>query len=105
MAISTVRGNEPESRIVLLKEITDNGLVFYSNYNSAKGKSLRENPKISVPYFWREQERQVRINGKVVSKISKQEQVHTLKKAIPSVKLSRSLKSKSTHRFSKGFRR
>jgi len=72
MAISTVRGNEPDSRIVLLKEITDNGLVFYSNYNSAKGKSLSENPKISVLFFWREQERQVRING-VVSKISKQE--------------------------------
>jgi pyridoxamine 5'-phosphate oxidase len=72
MAISTIRENEPDSRIVLLKEITDNGLVFYSNYNSAKGKSLSENPKISVLFFWREQERQVRING-VVSKISKQE--------------------------------
>ena len=72
MAISTIRENEPDSRIVLLKEITDKGLVFYSNYNSAKGKPLSENPKISVLFFWREQERQVRING-VVSKISKQE--------------------------------
>jgi pyridoxamine 5'-phosphate oxidase len=72
MAVSTIRNNEPDSRIVLLKELTDEGFVFYSNYNSAKGKSLSENPNVSVLFFWREQERQVRING-VVSKLGKQE--------------------------------
>ena len=66
MAISTVIGDIPESRIVLLKEIRDNGYVFYSNYGSAKGKALESNPNISALFFWREQERQVRISGKVV---------------------------------------
>ena len=66
MAISTVNGDVPESRIVLLKEIRDNGYVFYSNYGSTKGKALEANPNISALFFWREQERQVRISGKVV---------------------------------------
>ena len=66
MAISTVNGDVPESRIVLLKEIRDNGYVFYSNYGSTKGIALEANPNISALFFWREQERQVRISGKVV---------------------------------------
>lgn len=72
MAISTVNGDVPESRIVLLKEIRDNGYVFYSNYGSTKGIALVANPNISALFFWREQERQVRISGKVV-KIDEQE--------------------------------
>lgn len=65
MAISTVNDGLPESRIVLLKEVRDQGFVFYTNYGSAKGKALAENPNISALFFWREQERQVRITGKV----------------------------------------
>ena len=72
MAISTVSGDVPESRIVLLKEIRDNGFVFYSNYGSTKGIALEVNPNISDLFFWREQERQVRISGKVV-KINEKE--------------------------------
>jgi pyridoxamine 5'-phosphate oxidase len=72
MAISTVNGDIPESRIVLLKEIRDNGYVFYSNYGSTKGIALESNPNISALFFWREQERQVRISGKVV-KINEKE--------------------------------
>tara|TARA_B100000900_G_scaffold414901_1_gene442981 strand:- start:3006 stop:3641 length:636 start_codon:yes stop_codon:yes gene_type:complete len=66
MAISTVHKDIPESRIVLLKEIRDNGYVFYSNYSSAKANALESNPNISALFFWREQERQVRISGIVV---------------------------------------
>lgn len=65
MAISTVNDGLPESRIVLLKEVREEGFVFYTNYASAKGKALAENPNISALFFWREQERQVRITGKV----------------------------------------
>ena len=65
MAVSTVNAGLPESRIVLLKEIRDEGFVFYTNYASAKGKALAENPNISALFFWREQERQVRISGRV----------------------------------------
>jgi pyridoxamine 5'-phosphate oxidase len=65
MAVSTVNSGLPESRIVLLKEIRDEGFVFYTNYASSKGKALAENPNISALFFWREQERQVRITGKV----------------------------------------
>jgi pyridoxamine 5'-phosphate oxidase len=65
MAISTVNDGLPESRIVLLKEVRDQGFVFYTNYASAKGKALAKNSNISALFFWREQERQVRITGKV----------------------------------------
>ena len=72
MAISTVNGDVPENRIVLLKEIRENGYVFYSNYGSTKGIALEVNPNISALFFWREQERQVRISGKV-AKIDEKE--------------------------------
>jgi len=66
MVVSTVHDNLPENRIVLLKEIRENGLVFFTNYQSAKGKALAANPNISALFFWREQERQVRVSGQVV---------------------------------------
>ncbi len=72
MAVSTVNAGLPESRIVLLKEIRDEGFVFYTNYASAKGKALAENPNISALFFWREQERQVRISGRVEKLAPKQ---------------------------------
>lgn len=65
MVVSTVdpEGN-PESRIVLLKELTAEGLVFYTNYHSKKGQQIQANPRISVLLFWPGHERQVRIKGK-----------------------------------------
>ena len=73
MAISTIRENEPDSRIVLFKrDYRQRASLFIPTIIAPKGSPLSENPKISVLFFWREQERQVRING-VVSKISKQE--------------------------------
>jgi len=55
----------PAARIVLLKSVTDAGFVFFTNYNSAKGKELEENPHACLVFFWKELERQVRISGKV----------------------------------------
>ncbi len=61
----------PNSRIVLLKEL-DEGFVFFTNYESSKGKELEANPKASLTFFWPEIERQVRVIGRV-AKISIEE--------------------------------
>lgn len=63
----------PASRIVLLREFTEEGFVFYTNYESAKGKELEQNPNVSLNFFWRELEKQVRVKGtavKVSSEVS-----------------------------------
>jgi pyridoxamine 5'-phosphate oxidase len=72
MCLSTVsKDGFPNSRVVLLKEL-DEGFVFFTNYESAKGKELESNPKASLTFFWAEIERQVRIVG-TVSKVSTEE--------------------------------
>lgn len=55
----------PSARIVLLKDFSENGFVFFSNYESYKGKQLAENPKACLVFFWKKIERQVRITGLV----------------------------------------
>lgn len=64
MVLSTidVKGN-PDSRVVLLKELTPEGLVFFTNYNSRKGHQLESSGHVSVLFFWPGLERQVRIKG------------------------------------------
>ena len=54
--------NQPSSRMVLLKKISDDGLVFYTNYNSRKGKEIELNPKVAVNFWWREL-KQIRVEG------------------------------------------
>lgn len=61
----------PTNRIVLIKEVTTKGLIFYTNYNSQKALQLKENPKACLLFYWDMLHRQVRING-TVSKISSQ---------------------------------
>lgn len=64
IVISTVDAlNKPHSRVVLLKEFSSKGFVFFTNYNSAKGKQLTNNPHISLLFFWQKLQRQVRIEG------------------------------------------
>jgi pyridoxamine 5'-phosphate oxidase len=58
----------PFARIVLLKDFDKNGFVFFTNYESHKGKQLAVNPRACLVFFWKELERQVRIEG-VVTKI------------------------------------
>jgi pyridoxamine 5'-phosphate oxidase len=53
------------ARIVLLKEMDENGFVFYTNYESRKGRDLTENPHAALVFYWAELERQVRIEGRV----------------------------------------
>ena len=57
--------NKPSVRIVLMREITETGIVFYTNYESAKGQDIAENPNAEVLFFWHELERQVRISGSI----------------------------------------
>jgi len=72
MCLSTLgKDGFPNSRIVLLKEL-DLGFVFFTNYESAKGKELESYPKASLTFFWAEIERQVRVVG-TVSRISAEE--------------------------------
>ena len=55
--------NQPSSRMVLLKKISDDGLVFYTNYNSRKGKEIELNPRVAVNFWWRELKKQIRVEG------------------------------------------
>ena len=66
MTLSTVdKENKPHSRVVLLRDVNENGFVFFTNYNSAKGHELMHNPNAALLFFWPELERQIRIEGKV----------------------------------------
>ena len=62
----------PAARIVLMKAFNENGFVFFSNYNSNKGKQLQENASACLVFFWKELERQVIIEGEI-KKVSEQE--------------------------------
>ncbi|WP_186758026.1 pyridoxamine 5'-phosphate oxidase [Echinicola salinicaeni] len=65
MNLSTIdKYHKPKSRIVLLKGI-DSGFIFYTNYNSNKGKELLEFPYAALTFFWPELQRQIRIEGKI----------------------------------------
>lgn len=64
----------PEARTVLVKAFDENGFVFFTNYNSAKSKQLDMNINCCLLFFWKELERQVRING-VAEKISAKESI------------------------------
>lgn len=64
MTISTIgEDGFPKSRVVLLKKYTHEGFVFYTNYNSEKGKAIWSNPKTCLSFFWPNLERQVIIKG------------------------------------------
>ncbi|PQV45459.1 pyridoxamine 5'-phosphate oxidase [Jejuia pallidilutea] len=65
MTISTIGlDGFPKSRVVLLKKFTYEGFIFYTNYNSEKGKAIAKNPNVCLSFFWHGAERQVIIKGK-----------------------------------------
>lgn len=64
MTLSTIGSdNFPKNRIVLLKKFTWEGFMFYTNYNSEKGKAIASNPNICLSFFWHDMERQIIIKG------------------------------------------
>lgn len=65
LATSTFQG-KPSARLVLLKEIRNEGFVFFTNYESKKGLQILQNPLGALVFFWPELERQVRVEGKIV---------------------------------------
>jgi pyridoxamine 5'-phosphate oxidase len=66
MVLATVdANNHPDTRIVLLKNIADTKLCFFSSFTSQKGKQLSANPYVALNFYWSKFERQVRIKGKV----------------------------------------
>jgi len=73
MTLSTVsKDGFPTSRIVLLKSYDRDGFIFFTNYTSKKGQNMAENPHVALLFFWRELERQVRVEGSV-RKVSPQD--------------------------------
>ncbi|MCB0593874.1 MAG: pyridoxamine 5'-phosphate oxidase [Lewinellaceae bacterium] len=68
LATCTPEG-KPSARIVLLKGVEEEGFVFFTNYNSRKGRELEQNPRAALVFLWHELQRQVRVEG-TVKKIS-----------------------------------
>lgn len=73
MTLATADGEgRPSARIVLLKGCDERGLVFYTNYDSRKGRDLAENPRAALVFYWPALDRQVRVEGRV-EKTSREE--------------------------------
>ena len=65
MTVSTVGiDGQPSSRVVLLKGVEEGGFIFFTNYNSHKGQNISRNPLVAINFFWKELQRQVRIEGR-----------------------------------------
>ncbi len=71
LILSTIKNNRPHARTVLLKGMIDNKFIFYTNYLSAKGLQIEENPFVCLTFLWLPLQRQVRIEGRV-SKVEAQ---------------------------------
>ncbi len=69
--LSTVKKDQPRSRVLLLKGIHDQQFIFYTNYQSSKGSELDQNSKVAMTFLWLPLQRQVRIEG-VVNKVSEE---------------------------------
>lgn len=76
MTVSTIGlDGFPKSRVVLLKSYDEYGFVFYTNYDSEKGKAIEANPNVCISFFWPSLERQVIVKGKAY-KVSEQQSIN-----------------------------
>ena len=77
MALATASAEGvPSARIVLLKGIDERGLVFFTNYESRKGRELAENPRAAALFHWQQLGRQVRVEGEVVALPSEESEAY-----------------------------
>jgi pyridoxamine 5'-phosphate oxidase len=66
MTLATAtRHGKPAARVVLLKDVDEQGFRFFTNYASAKGEEMADNPQVALCFWWGELERQVRVEGRV----------------------------------------
>lgn len=73
MTLATVnKQGQPTIRVMLMKEVTDQGVVFYTNFKSRKGREMDGQPKAALNFYWQDLERQVRFDG-AVTKIPDEE--------------------------------
>ena len=69
MTLATVDpAGRPSTRTVLLKGVDERGFIFFTNYDSRKGRELVENPNAALTFFWSELERQVCVAGSVAKR-------------------------------------
>lgn len=65
--LSTISiNNKPKSRVVLIKEVNEDGFIFFTNYESEKGNQIKNNNSVCLLFYWHDLERQVRINGEAI---------------------------------------
>ncbi|TND08442.1 MAG: pyridoxamine 5'-phosphate oxidase [Bacteroidetes bacterium] len=77
MVVSTATAEgKPSARILLLRNYSEAGFVFYTNYNSRKGAEIEQNPFAALTFFWPELERQVRIEGKLVRQSAEESDIY-----------------------------
>ena len=73
MNLSTVDdAGQPSSRMVLLKSISDKGIIFYTDYQSHKGQMLSKNSKAALNFWWAKTDKQIRIEGVCVKTSEKE---------------------------------
>lgn len=65
---TATKGGKPSARVVLLKGYNSKGFIFFTNYESSKGKQLEKNPNACLVFYWKELERQIKIEG-IVEKL------------------------------------
>lgn len=63
MTLATARDGRPAARVVLLKDWSPNGFVFYTNFESRKGRDIAANPQAALLFYWKSRARQIRIEG------------------------------------------
>ena len=85
MTLATVGSNGmPSARMVLLKGVATDGFIFYSNYASSKAADMQLNPHVALVIFWKELERQIRIEGKVAMLPDAQSDTYFLSRPVDS---------------------
>jgi pyridoxamine 5'-phosphate oxidase len=73
MTVATVnQSGAPSARIVLCRKVDDDSITFFTNYDSQKGHDLAQNPRAAAAFYWRELDRQVRVEGQV-AKVSRED--------------------------------